>query len=172
MFVRARRSATIRTRLDPDTVRERLAALAAAGGPEGFDRLMASGFFLDGGSVGRRDFHLDYRFNSAKNPQTYAVHGRLVDTPDWRIVRLKLTAHDPWLGPMELLLLGAFLAFHAVMGELPARAAVGALLLVMVVYALANLLYIPEVVTSRIAGQIASALNGSVRHGGEWVVPR
>jgi hypothetical protein len=97
MLVRASRSAAIRTRLDEDTVRDRLAALAARPAPEGIRELVAAGGF-EGWSVGPREFRLDYRVNNPKNLQSYAVRGTMQDARDWRIVRLKLTAHDPWLG--------------------------------------------------------------------------
>ena len=171
VFVRASRSATIRTRLDLDTVRERLSGVAVRGAPGGAEEFFAHGFFLDGGSVDAHEFRLDYRFNSTKNRQTYAVHGRLQDVKDWRMLRLKLTAHDPWLGRIELAALAAFTAFYVANGELPPGGAIGILLFVMAIYAIANLLYIPDVVTTRVAALLATEVNGSVQRGGDWVVP-
>jgi hypothetical protein len=55
---------------------------------------------------------------------------------------------------------------------MPRRGAVGALLLVMGLYAAVNLLWVPEVITGRVSAAIASAVNGSVRSGREWEVPR
>ena len=171
MFVRACRSATIRTRLDVDSVRERLAALAAQPAPEGMRGFFANGVF-EGWEVDAREFRLDYRMPNPKNPQTYAVRGTVQDMRDWRIVRLKLTAHDPWLGPIELLFFLGFIAYHVFLEELPPRGAVMVLLLVMSVYAFANLLYIPDVVTNRISALIASEVNGSVQLArGGWEVP-
>jgi hypothetical protein len=171
VFVRACRSATIRTRLDVETVRERLTALAERPEPSGFRRLLANAHF-DGWSVGLREFHLDYRVNNVKNPQAYSVHGTIQDERDWRIIRLKLTAHDPWLGPVEALFLAAFAAFHVYTGEVPAKGGVVVLVFVMAVYAVANLLYIPDVVTNRLSSLIASEVSGSVRQArGGWLVP-
>jgi hypothetical protein len=168
--VRPCRSATIRTRLDAEAIRERMSALASEPEPEGFDRMMAHGYFL-GGSVGAKDFDIDYRFNSRKNPQTYAVHGKVQETKDWRIVRLKLTAHAPWLSGLELLFLAGFIVFYIATGELPPRPAIGIFVGVTAVYAIANLLFIPEVVKGRVSGIVASQVSGSVLAGGKWVVP-
>ena len=171
IFVRARRSATVRTRLDVEAVHERIAALAAEPAAGGMKAFFADGHFAEW-TVGRQDFRFDYTVNNPKNRQSYAVHGTVRDARDWRILRLKLTAHDPWLGRIELGFLVAFVAFHAFTGEVPAGGAVLILLFVMAVYAFANLMYIPDAVTSRMAGLIASEVNGSVQRGNEWVVPR
>ena len=170
MFVRACRSATIRTRLDGDAVRERLAALAGRPSPEGLQAFLAKGSFSNW-TVGAHDFHLDYRVNNPKNPQEYAVQGKLQETPDWRIVRLKLTAHDPWLGPIELGAAVLFLGFSWFAGDVPPMGAILIFTFVMAVYAFANLFYIPDAVTTRLASLIASEIRGSVLIGGEWVVP-
>lgn len=172
MFVRPCRSATIRTRLDVDAVRSYLSVLAEEGSPEGVDRLLAHGFFLAGAAVGERDFHFDYRFNSSKNPQTYAVRGTIRDERDWRILRLKLTAHDPWLGPLEAIFLAIFIAFYVFTGEMPPKAAIGIFFGLTGLYAIANLLYIPAVVTARASALLASQVRGSILTGDDWVVPR
>lgn len=171
VFVRARRSATIRTRLDVETVHERIAALAAEPAAGGMKAFLAHGHFA-GWTVEPQDFRFDYTVNNPKNRQSYAVHGTVRDARDWRILRLKLTAHDPWLGRIELGFLAAFTAFYAYSGELPPGFAVFSLLFVMAVYAFANLMYIPDAVTARMAGLIASEVNGSVQSGNDWVVPR
>ena len=170
MFIRARRSAAIRTRLDEDTVRERLEALAARPAPEGIQGFLAGGRF-ENWNVGHREFRLDYHVNNPKNPQTYAVRGTMQDARDWRILRLKLSAHDPWMGPVEAFFLVAFIAFHVYVGELPAKGAVVVLILVMGVFAFANLLLGPDLITNRIASLIASEVNGSVQQRSGWVVP-
>ncbi len=154
-----------------DAVRERLSALAASPPPEGTDRVMAGGFFLGGGAVEGQDLRLSYHFNSAKNAQDYGVRGVLRDTGDWRMIRLTLTARDPWLGPIEMFFLALFLGFHVYFGETPAKGAVVILVAVMALYAIANLLYIPDVVTSRVSDLVASTVNGSVLHRRGWVVP-
>jgi hypothetical protein len=99
------------------------------------------------------------------------VRGAIQDERDWRIIRLKLTAHDPWLGRVETLFLAAFTAYHVYLGEVPPKGAVGVLVFVMAVYAVANLLYIPDVVTNRVSALIASEVNGSVQQSRGWVVP-
>ena len=96
IFVRPCRKATVRTRLGAGAIQERLSALVDDAGPQGFDRLRAHGFFV-GGRVEAKEFTIDYKFNNFKNPQTYAVHGALEETAEWRILRLRLTAHSPWL---------------------------------------------------------------------------
>jgi hypothetical protein len=170
MFIRPCRSATIRTRLDAAEIRERLSSLAAEPPPEGGSAFFAHGYVL-GGSVGARDFHLDYKFNSAKNPQTYSVHGAVEETRDWRILRLKLTAHAPWFSKWELGGLVLFLAFSLYTREIPPAGAASLALFVMALYAGANLFYIPDVVTNRVSSLVAAQVRGSVRQGRQWIVP-
>lgn len=170
IFVRPCRSATIRTRLDAEAIRERMSALASEPEPEGFDRMTANGYFL-GGFVGAKEFDIDYRFNSQKNPQTYAVHGKVQETKDWRIVRLKLTAHTAWLSGLEILGLVGFAAFYVATGELPPKPAIAIVVGLTAIYAIANLLFIPSVVNGRVSAIVASQVNGSVLMGGKWVVP-
>ena len=171
MFVRPCRSATIRTRLDEEAIREQLCAFVDQGSPDGMTRFMAHGYFL-GGSVGPREFHLDYKFNSVKNPQKYAVRGRIQDTKDWRVLRLKLTAHAPWLAWYELAALVLFAAFYVHDGRVPPTGAILLVAFVMAIYAAANLLYIPDAVTARVSSMLAFELRGSVLQGGRWVVPQ
>jgi hypothetical protein len=171
VFVRPCRSATIRTRLDAETVHSRLSVLVNDGAPEGMSRFFADGFFL-GGSVGAKDFQLDYRFNSAKNPQTYSVYGRIQETPDWRIVRLKLTAHAPWLSRWEAFFMALYVGFHIYSRQMPAGAGMVIFAFVLAVYAGANLFYIPDVVTNRVSSILASEVRGSVQTSDGWEVPR
>ena len=171
VFVRPCRSATIRTRLDGKTVHERLSALAGTAGPEGFGRLMAHGYFT-GGSVGPRDFELTYHFNSHRNPQTYSVYGKVQETPDWRVLRLRLTAYSPWLSRWSLVGLVLYLGFLVYTREVPPGGAVLLFGFVIAVLAFANLFYIPDVVTSRVSSILASEVRGTVLQRGEWVVPR
>ena len=168
MFVRPCRSAAVRTRLDLATVRERMARIAV--GNETPGSLVAQGHFL-GGTVGADDFHLEFRFAGGKNPANYSVHGRIQDAKDWRVLRLKLTAHDPWLGRIELAFLAGFVGLHVWAEEIPARGGIAVLLGLMAFYAVLNLLYVPALVTSRVSGTIAAELNGSVQSGDAWVVP-
>ena len=171
MFVRPCRSATIRTRLPVDEVTTRLSVLVNDPPPGGTSAFFAHGYFL-GGSVDGSDFYLDYKFNSHKNPQTYGVHGKLQDARDWRILRLKLTARDPWLSRIELFFILMWIAFYVILGEMPPKGAFGILIFVMGIYATANLLYIPSLVTERVSALLASEVNGSIQMGGDWVVPR
>jgi hypothetical protein len=171
-FVRPRRQVTIRTRLDLETMRERLAALAAAGAPDGRERFTARGYFLDGGTVGPSDFALDYRFNNPKNAQVYAVWGRFEETEDWRYVHLDFEAHEPWMGGWELCGTVAFTILHCFLRDLPLVAGVAMLVLGVSIWAWANLIYVPTVCCDRAASWIATELSGSVRVGDRWVVPK
>lgn len=171
-FVRPRRQVTIRTRLDLETMRERLGALAAAGAPEGWERFTSHGYFLDGGTIGPSDFLLDYRFNNPKNAQVYAVRGVFEETDDWRFVHLDFEAHEPWMGAWELAATVAFTFLHVWLRALPAWAGVGALAFGLGVWAWANLLYVPDQCCDRAASWIATELQGSVRVGESWVVPK
>ena len=170
MFVRPCRSATIRTRLDAEAIRERMAILAGEPTPEGFDRFMSHGYWLNGW-VGPNTFDIDYLYNSKHQPR-FAVHGRVQETKDWRILRLKITAHAPWLSKLELAMLVGFAVFIVMSGELPPRGAVAFLAIVTGIYAFANLLFIPSVVRQRVSSMVAAQVDGSVQDGGDWVVPR
>ena len=169
MFVRARRSATVRTRLDVETIRERLGRLARGTPPPG--GLVEKGHFL-GGTLGTDDFHLDFRFASAKDPQAYTVHGRIQDHQEWRILRLKVASKDPWMHPWFLVFPVGIVGLHLVYGVMPERGILVAFGVVMAVYAIRNLLFLPDLVTGRVAGEIAATVNGSIKQGDEWVVPR
>jgi hypothetical protein len=171
-FVRPRRRVTIRTRLDLATMRERLAALAAAGEPEGWERFNAHGYFLDGGLVGPSDFILDYRFNNPKNAQVYAVRGVFEETDDWRYVHLDFEAHEPWMGGWEFLGMAAFIAASTVLRSLPWGFGVAVFVVCNALWAWANLTYVPDVCCDRAASWIATELQGSVRAGERWVVPK
>ena len=171
IFVRPCRSATIRTRLDAETVRERLSALAGEGSPEGWDRFMSHGYFLNG-RVDVKELHIDYHYNAHRNPQTYAVHGRVQDTRDWRVLRLKMTAHAPWLSWIEMSVLALVMGFYVVTGEAPPAPAIGVCIFVTAVYAFANLMFIPDRVRERVAAMLATQVSGSVQVGGQWVVPQ
>jgi hypothetical protein len=168
VFVRARRSATIRTRLDVETIRERLSALARGTTPPG--GLVEKGHFL-GGTVGADDFHFDFHFASQKDPQTYTVHGRIQDHLEWRILRLKVVAKGPWMHPLILVVPAGVVGVHLAFGFLPEKAFVVSCGVVLVIYALRNLLFLPDLVTGRVAGEIAATVSGSVQQGKGWVVP-
>ena len=170
MNVRPRRSAAIRTRLDVEHVRQRVQVVGSEGEPEGSEWLVSHSYFI-GGSVGDREFHLDYKFNSAKNPQTYSVVGTIQDTHDWRVIRLKIKAHSPWMGWWAFGGVVLFVAFAVLTGDLPPSGGVAAVGVTVVLAALANLLYVPDVVTHRVCVRLAGALRGSVLHKGKWIVP-
>ena len=171
IFVRPCRSATIRTRLDAETVRDRLEALAGGGSPEGWDRFMSHGYFLNG-RVDAKELHIDYHYNAHRNPQTYAVHGRVQDTRDWRVLRLKMTAHKPWLNLLETAILLGVAVFYMATGEFPPGPALGMVAIVTAIYAFANLMFIPNQVQLRVASMLATQVNGSVQVGDQWVVPQ
>ena len=169
MFVHATRSVTVRTRLDEDTIRERLSAIAAAGTrpPGGF---IEKGHFL-GGTVAAEEFDLDFRFASARNAQTLRVRGRVQVYPDWRVLRVKITSRDPWMHPLFLVVPGGIVALHLAFGVLPGPEIVVPFLVATAIYAFVNLLYVPDMAMSRVAGELASAVDGSIEVRGEWVVP-
>lgn len=160
MFAYATRSATIRTRVDPEEIRERMAAIAAEPAPEGYDRAMADGYF-SGVSVDARSFAFDYTFNSHTNRQVYAVRGRVTATRDWRIVRLQLTARRPFAGWAEMG--GVVVAMVYVLGaELTlAQLALG-LLCGWWVLVFLNYLAVPNIVKNRVAASLADRLGGTV----------
>ena len=170
MFVRACRTATIRTRLTTEAILERVASLVKEPPPEGFDRLSSDGFWLNGW-VGPKVFDIDYRSNS-RHPYLYAVHGRVQETMEWRIVRLKMTARAPWLTGIEIVLfVGLALASWAT-GAMEPGHALALLLLTVAFWACRNLLVIPAIVQRRISSRLATQVDGSVEVGGRWVVPR
>jgi hypothetical protein len=123
------------------------------------------------GRVDDRELHVDYKFNSRKNPQVYAVHGKVRDAKDWRVLRLKMTAHSPWLSGIELVFMAGLLGFWVVTGEKPPSAAIATFLIVTGIYALANLILIPAQVKERVASMMATQVSGSVQAGDRWVVP-
>jgi hypothetical protein len=170
MWIRARREAVIRTRLDAATVRERIEEIVAMEEPEGMKRLMADGYFC-GGYAGPREFAVSYRFNSHKNPQVYEVRGVIEETPDWRVVRLALQAEEPWMDKWQLGFATLLLAVMAYGQGRGAGFVVAGLAFLALLYGFANLLYIPDKVTGRVAALLAARLRGSVQHGSEWVVP-
>ncbi len=168
MFVRARRSATIRTRLDVEAIRERLSAIARGTPPPG--GFFEKGHFL-GGTVGADDFHFDFDFASQKDPQTYTVHGRIQDHQEWRILRLKIVSKGPWMHPLFLVIPAGILLPHLAYGVMPEKGLFVAFGVAIAVYAIRNLFFLPDLVTGRVAGEIAAEVNGSVQVGTDWVVP-
>ncbi|HET7747519.1 MAG TPA: hypothetical protein VFM29_09485 [Vicinamibacteria bacterium] len=170
VFVRARRSATIRTRSDADFVRAQLTDLAASPEPEGWDRVKAHGYFKSGW-VGQRDFHFEYYFNNPKNPHTFDVEGRIVEEPEWRVLRVKLTSQEPWLDRWMLLGMVGMSLFYVFFDDFTVVGMVFLLLFVLLVMLIANFFYIPDVVARRVAALLASEVRGSVKVGSAWVVP-
>ncbi|HEY2941873.1 MAG TPA: hypothetical protein VGN09_05525 [Vicinamibacteria bacterium] len=170
MPARATRTRTIRTRLEGEALRQRLAALAEEQEPEGARRLLADGFFL-AGHVDGQAFDLAYRHNNPRNAQTFDVHGVIDATPDWQILHLRMTAQQPWARWWEIAIWAAVAAGLAVARSIKPGAALVIFAFVNAVYAFANLLYIPDVSAGRIARLVARAVNGSVLENGSWVVP-
>ena len=170
-MMKVHRAVTIRTRLDADEVRSRLRALAGEAEPQGWQRFTAPGFLTAGG-VGERDFLFAYYFNSSKNAQTYSVHGLIDDAVEWRVLRLDVRSDEPWLHPLLALWMAFLAGLMVVTGELPPAAGAWLFAAVLTLYAVANLVLVPAVVTGRVANLLASAVRGAVHHGGErWVVP-
>lgn len=171
MFLRARRQVQIRTRLDTEAVLVRLREMVESPAPEGSDRFFAHGYLV-GGAVGKDEFLFDYHFNSHRNPQTYEVRGMVDDASDWRVLRIDLKAHDPWMNGWSALVMAAFAAFVVVADDVPVGGAAALVAFVLAVYAGANLVYIPDAVTSRVTRELAARVHGSVFTRGDWVVPR
>jgi hypothetical protein len=169
-FVRPRRRAVVRTRLDRDAIRERLTALAMEEEPRGLKRVTAHGYFLEGGVVGP-SFVLEYLFNSIRNPQVYAVHATIEESRDWRFVHLELVARDPWTSGWELLLAAAGAACAVYFGPVPPAGGFLMFAIVVAVFACANLLWVPTVSSGRVAAWIADELSGAFRVDRRWVVP-
>ena len=74
----------------------------------------------------------------------------------------------PWFLVFPVAIFGLHLAY----GVMPEKGILAAFGVVMAVYAIRNLLFLPDVVTGRVAGEIAAEVSGSVQRGSEWVVPR
>ena len=167
---RPHREAQIRTRGSVEEVLGCLRRFVTGPTPAGLQQFLAKGYFSNG-TLGDREFQVDYRFNSLRNPQTYVVHGTIEDSPDWRFVRLTIEARTPWLGAWSFVGLVAYAAFQVYVGRLPAGASIFIVAFVIALLALANVLYIPGVAAARIAHRVARELYGSVFENGAWVVP-
>jgi hypothetical protein len=100
------------------------------------------------------------------------VRATVSETPDWRYVRLRIEARAPWVDWWMLLVLGGFVALQSLSGRVGIASGLGVACIVLAVYALANLVYIPSVVRDRMAAAIGSELRGSVRQGTRWIVPK
>jgi hypothetical protein len=171
VFVRPTRSAMIRTRLDREEIDRRLSELAERHAPVGLARLLTGDYTTDG-AVGSGGFTLTYVFNARRNRQPYTVHGSVNETPDWRLIRLKLTAQTPWMTAWSIAVLGAYLGYLVYADGLGVEPAVWILFFVLLLFAMVNLLYVPAAVTRRVADLIAGQLSGSVLRGRAWVVPK
>jgi hypothetical protein len=171
MLIWPRRYATIRTRLDLETLREQFLELPAADPPGGPDCFMADGWFMNGRLEGDA-LAIDYHHHALKNPQAYAVRAVVTDTPDWRYLRLRIDARGPLFRWSMLLPLAGYVALQAWSGRVGIALGLGACGLVLSAHVIANLVYLPSVVRDRVATVIASELRGSVRHGTNWVLPK
>lgn len=169
MFVRPCRSATIRTRLDADGVRERLSTLEYEPAT-GVGQLFVSGYLV-GDAVGRDDFRFEYHVRGRDNPQDYVVRGTLSDARDWRILRLKVTARAPWITRWQLAFGIPFVAFAVYAVKLSPVQATLFFALGVALHAVTNLFYIPAVVTNRVSSIVASTVSGSVLEDRGWTVP-
>jgi hypothetical protein len=161
----------IRTRLDREEIGRRLSELAERHAPVGLARLVTGDYTTDG-AVGSDGFTLTYVFNASRNRQPYTVLGSVRETPDWRLIRLELTAQTPWMTASSLVTLGAYLGYVVWADDLGVEPAVWILSLVLLLLAVVNLLYVPATVTRRVADLIAGQLSGSVFRGRTWVVPK
>jgi hypothetical protein len=170
MTHRARRRAQLRTRLDTAAVMAGVREIVETPAPEGMTGFFARGY-VTGGSVGKDEFFFDYHFNSQRNPQTYEVRGKVDDVQDWRVVRIDVKAHDPWLGWWAFLVMAAYGVFVVLSDDVPVGAAAALVGFVLAVYGFANLVYVPDTVTDRVTRQLAARLRASVFSRGDWVVP-
>jgi hypothetical protein len=170
MFLRARRQALIRTRLDTETVLTRVKEMVESPAPEGTGIVFAHGYPV-GGTVGKDEFLFDYHFDSRKNPQTFEVRGMVDDASEWRVLRIDLRAHDPWMNGWSVLAMAAFAVFIVVTDDVPVGGALALVGFVLAVHAAANLFYIPETVATRVTRELAARVHGSVFTRGDWVVP-
>ena len=161
MLVRARRSAVVRTRLHGEAVLERVSRLAREGAHDGPTRGRAHGFF-EGGRVGDDTFDVDYRFNNRKNPQVYAIHGRVEDTNEWRIVHLEMTAQTRWPSLVEIAVGVLIGVVYVIARDMPPLRSVAAFLTLMALFALANLVLVPAGVRKHVSSMVARHLDGTV----------
>lgn len=157
LFVRPVRTATIRTRLDPETIRRCLEGL---GGAAGFGEVRTVG----------HSFLAEYTLPD-KNDRVYSVEGRLRTTEEWRFVEVRIEADEPWLDARALLLLLAYAGVKVAFGRIGWRTAVEMLAVVCVVQLAVILVWSPFAVRDRVARDLAVELRGSVREGSRWVVP-
>lgn len=171
MLVRARRSAVVRTKLDREAVLERVSRLAREGAHDGPTRGRAHGFF-EGGRVADDTFDIAYRFNNRKNPQVYAIHGRVEDTDEWRIVHLEMTADTAWPSLVEISVGVVIGVVYVIAGGMPPLRSVAAFLTLMALFALANLVLVPAGVRKHVSSIVARQLDGTVVAGREarWPV--
>jgi hypothetical protein len=168
---RPHREAAIRTRGSVDEVLDCLRRVVAGPSPSAWQQFLAKGYFSNG-TLGDREFRVDYRFNNFRNPQTYAVHGTIEDSPQWRLLRLRIKARTPWLGAWSLAGLLAYGAFQVYLGQVSLAASTVIVACAVGLLAFANAFYIPGVAAARISHQIAREVYGSVLENGVWVVPQ
>ena len=158
------------TRLDAEAVRERLSALAGEEGPRGWALFRTPGYFI-GGTVGEREFTVDYRFMNRKNPQVYAVRGAVQESGDWRLLHMTLTADRPWLHWLEIVGIVAVGCFYVFAGGASLVTAIGVTLSFIALMALVNLLIVPGSVSRRVSSMVAARVDGAVQSGEEWRAP-
>lgn len=159
MLIHPRRTATLATRLDSESVREALRPIVETAA-------QATGSFgwrepFVGGQLGERDFHFAYRFTSPANPQTYDIHGTIDELkPGWRVVRLEIRARTAWLSPLTLGAMALLLALCVFVGRVPIVPALAIGVGVVLVYAFVNLLYLPDHILSKVSDAVESRIRG------------
>ena len=167
-----RKTALIRTRLDVARVLERVSGLIDDPTAKGAGRWLAGGYFT-GGTVGSRDFQLEYFYNSAENSQTFDVAGTVQDDTAWRVVHLTI---EPQQSAMGVVLVAAVVVFFTGgsvwAGAMTALQAIGVTAGILGLLAVVQLLFLPKVVSSRVSRRIAETVDGSIFQRGEWKVPR
>jgi hypothetical protein len=146
---------TIRTQLDPSAIRRRLEGLGSSGR---FERVQVVG----------DSFLADYTLPG----RTGTVAGRLHTTEEWRFFDVWIASDEPWLSGHLLLALLAYAAIQVARDRMGWRTAVGMLACVCVAQWTADLVSSRRRGGAAVARAIAVELDGRVREGSRWVVPR
>jgi hypothetical protein len=123
------------------------------------------------GSIEGREFAFGFDHGSGKSHQYFHVTGRIQDDREFRVVRLRLRARDPWIGWWFFLFLVVYASGYAYANYIPPKGVVFSVALVLALYAFVHLLLGPDLATDRVAARVARAVRGSVHVRGRWVVP-
>jgi len=167
---RARRSASLRTRLPVERILEAVAPLARGEDPDK-GRFLAHGWFVQG-VLGESDFQLEFALNNPRNRQNYVVTGVVSDEPPgWRVVELRMLSKEPWLPPVAAAIVVAFLGYQLLTGQIGAVGVLGFAGAAVLIFAFANLMAAPAQAIELAARALAGRIHGSYWTGREWRVP-